>query len=133
MGRQERQESDRKRVVLVVEDDGPIGQLLSDIINDEIGYVAIHVTRPADALATMREVTADLVVLDVNLPGMSGLELYDRMRQEERLAQVPVLFETALAQQYRGEFKRRGIEHVLEKPFHVDDLVREVEVLAPAS
>src|ERR1051325_1221427 len=68
----------RKRVVLVVEDDRPIGELLASIINDEDGYVAIHVTRPRDALQVLTKVRPDLLVLDVGLPEMSGIELYDK-------------------------------------------------------
>lgn len=43
----------RTRVVLVVEDDKPIGELLVGVISDEEGYRAIHMTRPTDALHAM--------------------------------------------------------------------------------
>src|SRR5437870_8628484 len=86
----------RQRVVLVVEDDRPIGELLASIINDEEGYIAIHVTRPTEALAALEKVRPDLFVLDVGLPGMSGIELYDRIRQNEQLKNIPVMFETAV-------------------------------------
>ena len=99
----------RKRVVLVVEDDRPIGELLASIINDEEGYVAIHVMRPTEALAALEKVRPDLLVLDVGLPGMSGIELYDRIRQNDRFKNVPVMFETAVGYEYRKEFQRRGI------------------------
>ena len=117
--------------MLVVEDDKPIGELLTSIINDEEGYLAIHLTRPSQALEAMKEVKPDLLVLDVSLPGMSGIELYDRVRKDERLKNVPVMFETALYGDYRGEFKRRGIKTVIEKPFDVNDIVRTVHKLAP--
>ena len=124
-------ETGRKRVVLVVEDDRPIGELLASIINDEEGYVAIHVTRPTDALETLKKVRPDLLVLDVGLPGMSGLELYDRIRQIEHLKDVPVMFETAVSDHYRPEFRRRGIRTVIEKPFDLNEIVRQVRHLAP--
>src|SRR5215475_9655953 len=79
----------RKRVVLVVEDDRPIGELLASIINDEEGYVAIHVTRPGDALEILKKVRPDLLVLDVGLPEMSGIELYDRVQADEQLRRIP--------------------------------------------
>lgn len=121
----------RKRVVLVVEDDRPIGELLASIINDEDGYIAIHVTRPNDALEILKKVKPDLLVLDVGLPEMSGLELYDKVRADERFKQTPVMFETAVADRNRGEFRRRGIEAVVEKPFDINDFVRRVRQLAP--
>ena len=123
--------SDRKRVVVVVEDDRPVGEILASIINDEDGYIAIHVTRPTDALETLKTLKPDLLVLDVGLPGMSGIELYDRIRQDERLRNVPVMFETAVGRENRKEFQRRGIRNVVEKPFDLDEVVRCVHKLAP--
>lgn len=122
---------DRKRVVVVVEDDRPIGELLAAIINDQEGYIAIHVTRPTEALAALEKIEPDLLVLDVGLPGMSGLELYDRLRADERLRKVPVIFETAVSYQYRREFQRRGIDSVIEKPFSLNEVLRRVHELAP--
>lgn len=122
-----------KRVVVVVEDDRPVGELLASIINDEEGYYAIHVTRPTEALETLKTVKPDLLVLDVGLPGMSGIELYDRVRQDETLRRVPVMFETAVAREHESDFSRRGIKHVIEKPFDVAEIVRCVHKLAPRS
>lgn len=122
---------DRKRVVLVVEDDRPIGELLAAIINDLDGYIAIHVTRPTEALMTLENVRPDLLVLDVGLPGMSGIELYDRIREHEDLRKIPVIFETAVSYEYKREFQRRGITDVVEKPFNMYDIVRSVRELAP--
>ena len=121
----------RRRVVMVVEDDRPVGELLASIINDEDGYYAIHVTRPSQALEALKQIKPDLLVLDVGLPGMSGIELYDRVRQDDNLKGVPVMFETAVASEHRMAFKRRGITKVIEKPFELDEIVRTVRELAP--
>jgi two-component system sensor histidine kinase ChiS len=121
----------RQRIVVVVEDDAPIGQLLAGVINQEEGYRAIHVTRPTEALRTLEQLRPDLLVLDVGLPGMSGLELYDRLRQDERLRSVPVIFETAVSREHAPEFQRRGIRKVLQKPFDLNELIADVKELAP--
>lgn len=121
----------RKRVVVVVEDDRPIGELLASIINDEVGYAAIHVLRPTEALEVLKTVVPDLLVLDVGLPGMSGLELYDRIREDPRLRAIPVIFETAVSHEHRKEFQRRGINTVIQKPFELDEILRQVHRLAP--
>lgn len=121
----------RTRIVVVVEDDKPIGELLAGVINEEEGYRAIHVTRPTDALHTLEQVKPDLLVLDVGLPGMSGLELYDRLREDERLRSVPVIFETAVSREQGAEFRKRGIRRVLQKPFDLNELIARVKELAP--
>ena len=127
----ENQKANHKRIVVVVEDDRPIGELLASIINDEDGYVAVHVMRPSEALETLSKIEPDLIVLDVGLPGMNGLELYDRIRLDERLRRVPVMFETAVGREYRREFTKRGITAVMAKPFDIGDFVRRVHELAP--
>jgi DNA-binding response OmpR family regulator len=121
----------RTRLVLVVEDDEPIGELLAGVINDEEGYRAIHVTRPTDALHTLAQMKPDLLVLDVGLPGMNGFELYDRVHQDERLKNVPVIFATALSREHAAQFRERGIRYVLQKPFDLNDLIADVKKLVP--
>jgi len=121
----------RKRIVLVVEDDRPIGELLAGVINEEKGYRAILLTRATEALHTMEQVKPDLLVLDVGLPGISGLELYDRLHEDERLRSVPVIFETAVSREYGPEFRKRGIRRVLQKPFDLNELINGIKELAP--
>jgi two-component system KDP operon response regulator KdpE len=124
--------SDRRtRVVIVVEDDQPIGELLAGVINDEAGYRAFHVSRPTEALHALEQVKPDLLVLDVGLPGMSGFELYDRLQKDARLCTVPVMFETAVSREHGAEFRKRGIRKVLQKPFDLNELIASVKELAP--
>jgi len=120
-----------KRTVVVVEDDRPIGELLAGVINEEAGYRAILLTRPTEALHTMEQVKPDLLVIDVGLPEMSGLELYDRLHEDERLRSVPVIFETAVSREYGPEFRKRGIRKVLQKPFDLNELIADIKELAP--
>jgi DNA-binding response OmpR family regulator len=121
----------RTRVVIVVEDDRPIGELLAGVINDEDGYRAFHVMRPTEALHALEQVKPDLIVLDVGLPGMSGIELYDRLQKDVRLRDVPVMFETAVSREHGAEFRKRGIRNVLQKPFDLNELIASVKELAP--
>lgn len=121
----------RTRIVLVVEDDKPIGELLASVINDEEGYRAIHITRPSDALRALEQLKPDLLVLDVGLPGMSGFDLYDRLQLDERLRTVPVMFETAVSKEHALEFRKRGIRKVLQKPFDLNELIADMKELAP--
>lgn len=119
------------RVVLVVEDDLPIAQLLAGAINDEPGYVAVRVGRGTDALQALDAVNADLVLMDIGLPGMSGLEVLDRMRNDERLCRVPVIFETASASEHAQAMRARGVAAYVRKPFDLNEVVAFVKKIAP--
>ena len=119
-----------RKVVLVVEDEPAIGRLIADAISDEPGYCAIHDATSAAALEATRHVTADVMVVDVRLPGMSGFELYDRLKEDPRTGKIPVLFETASGVEAIREFRRRGIATYVKKPFDVNEIVAYVKRLA---
>ena len=121
-----------RKVVLVVEDEPAIGRLIADAISDEPGYCAIHVAASVAALEATKHVTPDVMVVDVRLPGMSGLELYDRLQKDPRTRKVPVLFETASGAEAITEFRRRGIATYIKKPFDLNVIVGYVKRLATA-
>lgn len=118
-------------MVLVVEDDRPTAELLASAINDEPGYLAVTAPTATRALRTLEAVNADVVLLDVDLPGMSGLELYDVMQQDRRLRELPVIVETGGAGEHAGAMRDRGIPAYIAKPFDLDDVIAIVKRLAP--
>ena len=121
----------RQRVVVIGEDDEPIAVLLRDAINDEPGYQAVVVPDGALLLDTVRGVNADLVILDIMMPGLNGLEIYDRVRGDPAITDMPVLFISAALAQFDDEFKTRGITDVIAKPFDLNDLLDRVRALCP--
>ena len=127
-----RLEERKKKVVVIGEDDEPIAVLLRDAISDEPGYQAVVVSDGALVLETVRQVHADLLILDIMMPGLSGLEVYDRVREESNIRDMPVLFVSANLPLYDPEFKRRNITTVLTKPFDLNDLLQRVRTLCPA-
>jgi DNA-binding response OmpR family regulator len=121
----------RKRVVVIGEDDEPIARLLHDAINDEPAYQAVIVPDGALVLETVRQVHADLLILDVMMPGLSGLEVYDRVRADPDVRSMPVLFVTAASTDYHRQFRERKITEVISKPFDINDLLAKVRALCP--
>jgi len=121
--------NDRK-VVIVVEDEPAIGELIAGAISDEPGYYAVLITDPTKALETTKHIAPDVMVLDIRLPGMSGFELYDRLRSDARTQKIPVLFETANGAENAAEFRKRGIATYVEKPFDLWEIVGYVKRLA---
>src|SRR5438046_8794772 len=98
----------KKKVVVIGEDDEPIATLIRDSINDEDGYQAVVVSDGALVLETVRQVHADLLVLDIMMPGLSGFEVYDRVRSDADIRNLPVLFVSAATNQFAAGFTRRG-------------------------
>jgi DNA-binding response OmpR family regulator len=110
------------KAVVIVEDNEPVARLLQEVLNDEPGYGAVTVGDAALALDVIAAVFPDLVIMDVDLPGITGFELLDRLRRHTapRVAAVPVLLMSAGA--HRAEAERRGVPF-LAKPFDLDDVL----------
>ena len=120
----------QKKVVVIGEDDEPIAELLRDAISDEPGLQAVIVQDGALVLETVRQVHADLLILDIMMPGLSGLEVYDRVRAEDGIRDMPVLFVSAASGQYDGELRKRGItDNIITKPFDLNQLLDRVKKL----
>ncbi|HTJ61748.1 MAG TPA: response regulator [Candidatus Saccharimonadales bacterium] len=121
----------RARLVLIVEDDKTTGDLLASAINDQRGYRAVTVASGDDALDALGRIDPDLLLLDIRMPGMSGLDLYDRIRADPRLRSLPIVFETGTGREHASELRARGIATYIKKPFDVEELVRFVKRLVP--
>jgi CheY-like chemotaxis protein len=113
-------------LVLIVEDEPDMRFLLR--LTLERGEVEVADAESAEqALELMADRAPDVVVLDVNLPGMDGFELIDRMRLSETLADVPVVMLTADARPQVAETaERKGCFEFLSKPIPPEALVASV-------
>src|SRR6266404_1319012 len=95
----------RARLVLIVEDDKTTGDLLASAISDQRGYTAMAVESADAALDVLARIDPDLLMLDIRMPGMSGLELYDRVRADPRFGSLPVVFETGTSREHAKELR----------------------------
>lgn len=119
-----------KKAIVIVEDNEPIAQLMKDTLNEEPDYQAVVVHDGSQALEVIQSVKASLILLDVNLPGIDGLRLYDMLREDESTRSITVIFVTASADP--AEFAARGIEGHIAKPFDLGELLSRVaEVCRP--
>ena len=110
--------------VLVVEDDEYIAELIADALTEETNARPFVLHNGSDAIRFLAEHPIDLVILDYQLPGANGIQVYDALRQHERTRHVPVLFITA--NDKSAEFQRRGLTY-LRKPFNLFELLATVE------
>lgn len=115
-------------VVLVVDDDPVILKLLT--VNFELeGFEVLAAINGSEALDLVREHRPDVVVSDIMMPVMSGLDLVSTMAGDEGLSSVPVLLLSAKAQatDVRVGLDAGAVDY-LTKPFDPLDLVSRVEV-----
>ena len=115
--------------ILIVEDEQDLIKLLRYNLEKE-GFRVAHTTDGSLALAEIRRDTPDLVILDLMLPGMDGLEVCRQLRRHDRYAALPILMLTA-----RGEEADRvvgleiGADDYVTKPFSMRELIARVRAL----
>lgn len=108
--------------VLVVDDDPDIREMVA-VMLEAVELSVASVPSAEDALIRVREEPFDLMVLDWNLPRMSGLELCRLLRREPGLDEMPVLFLTAnAASQDMVEAFASGADDYVVKPFRAPEL-----------
>jgi len=115
------------QVILIVEDEEEIGDLIIQFLEQETPYKAFAATNAIQALALVATIKPDLFMLDYQLPGINGLELFDRLHAMQGLEAVPALMFSANALPQKA-LQKRHITSLI-KPFDLDDLLKMVEKL----
>jgi two-component system cell cycle response regulator DivK len=113
--------------ILVVEDNAKNMTLLRDVLR-ATGYRTLEATTGRQALLLATEHGPALVLMDIRLPDMDGVDALKQLRLDERTASIPVIAVTAQAMKGDSErFKEAGFDGYLSKPVDIDELLTTVE------
>jgi two-component system, OmpR family, response regulator len=113
--------------VLVVEDDNALREFLCTALADE--FDVSGAMTGDEAIDLVRTLRPDVVVLDVMLPGRSGLEVVRQIREDETLKDTPVLVMTAFSEIEPEDAIAAGANRFLSKPFDIEELTAAVKEL----
>jgi CheY-like chemotaxis protein len=114
--------------VLVVDDEPEVGATLQEILT-ELGYVVKHVRSGAEALHLAPVFEPDVVLLDLQMPGMSGVEVLDHLRRDHRDIPVVILSGNQDLGTARRILRSGAFDYV-PKPFTIDFRARVVAAAA---
>jgi len=113
--------------VLILEDDADIVELLTIHLND-LGCEVVATMDGRKGLAAATEHAFDLVILDIMLPGMNGMEVCRRIRQSDR--HTPILILSAKSEEIDKVLGlETGADDYLTKPFSVREFIARVKVI----
>lgn len=116
----------RKARILVVEDHEENSRLVVKILA-KAGYDFEVATNAREALVRLPEAPADLVLMDMSLPGMDGFEATRLLKGHPRLARIPVVALTAHAMaEHREKASRAGCDAYIAKPFRSSELLEVI-------
>ncbi|MFP6749054.1 MAG: response regulator [Alphaproteobacteria bacterium] len=110
--------------VLVVDDDNRLRDLLGQYLGEH-GFLVVTASDAADARAKLKTLAFDIIVLDLMMPGESGLDFAEDLR---RSSKVPILMLTAMGEpENRIEGLERGADDYLVKPFEPRELLLRLQ------
>lgn len=92
------------------------------------GYEVITAVDGLDGLEKLKETTPDLIILDLNMPNMGGIEFYNKVLDENGNPKYPILVLTARANT-KQLFKELNIDGFITKPFEIDQVINESGII----
>ena len=114
-------------VILIVEDNEKNLKLVRDVLQVK-GYETLEAGTGEDGVRIARARLPDLILMDIQLPGMSGIEALKALRAEPATASIPVIAITAsVMQQDRQQIVNAGFNGFIEKPVNLRNLLDTVQ------
>lgn len=118
-----------KETILIVEDEKNIAELVKYNLEQE-GFSVHHASRGDVGLEQARKIKADLIILDLMLPGLDGIEICKILKQNEKTAGIPIIMLTAKTQESdRVVGLELGADDYVTKPFSPRELVARVKAV----
>ena len=118
---------DSAKKVLIVEDNDLNMKLFNDLLEAH-GYATLQTRDGIEALKMAREHRPDLILMDIQLPEISGLEVTKWLKEDDDLRAIPVIAVTAFAMKGDEEkIRSGGCEAYIAKPISVASFLRTVE------
>ena len=118
---------------MLLAEDNSVNQLVAARLLEKRGHTVVIAGNGMEALAAIGEHGSggfDLILMDVNLPGIDGVQALARLRADASTAAIPVVALTAYAMKDdRARFEAAGFDGYLEKPVSVRELPGQVEAL----
>ncbi len=115
------------QIILIVEDNELNMKLFRDLLTAH-GYVTLETSDGAEALDLVRQHRPDLVLTDIQLPNVSGLEIIKSIKADAELKSIPVVAVSAFVTKWDAETMRElGCEAYLAKPITITSFIEAVE------
>ena len=115
-----------KKTILIVEDNDLNMKLFRDLLKAH-DYETLETRDGMEALAMAREHKPDLILMDIQLPGVSGLEVTRQIKADDDIKSIPVVAVTAFAMKGdEDRIREGGCEAYIAKPIRIDELISTV-------
>lgn len=118
------------KTILIVDDDTILRSTLRKIIHKRMGVTVVEAGNPMEAFETLKTLTPDAIILDIQMPYMNGLTVMEHLRRIPATKDIPVLACTGLTHKnIIGELLKMNINDIIAKPFNSDTVVEKLRII----
>jgi CheY-like chemotaxis protein len=113
--------------VLIIDDELDICEVIQAALEEFAGWQVLSANSGREGLELLERVAVDVVLLDISMPEMDGLEVFQRLRSQACTATIPVILLTAkVLPSDKKRFAQMGVVGVVSKPFNPLHLWQEI-------
>lgn len=117
------------KTILVVDDEGVILKVIQMFLEKADYHVVTAISGP-EALEKVQEEKPELIILDIMMPGMNGIQVAEKLKGDTTTQDIPILALTVLAERPKHEqIMAAGCDAYMAKPFEMDALLKKVRGL----
>lgn len=113
----------KKSVVLIIEDEVEVLKMLSSILRRQ-NVEVVEALGGAQALAALENTTPDIILLDLAMPGVSGMDILNSIKEQSRFHDVSILIITARPEMARQVCEHHIVDKIFLKPVHPLTLIK---------
>ena len=120
-----------RKKILFLEDEVELLSTVGLVLREK-GYEVLEVKSAEDALKMLKKSPPDLILADIKLPGIDGLDFFQQVRLDEQSKRIPFVFLTAFNNLSAAiNAKKQGAADYITKPFEFEHLIARVRELLP--
>jgi CheY-like chemotaxis protein len=110
------------KTILLVEDYADTRDLMKFLLEVILGYYVIEAANGLEAVEQAKSKQPDLILMDISMPVMDGIEATRRIKQLDGFADIPIIAVTGHTEKYQTDAIKAGIVEVVQKPVDIDEL-----------
>ena len=110
------------KTVLLVEDYDDTREMMKYLLEDVLEHRVIEAIDGSEAVEQARQVRPDLILMDISMPVMDGIEATRLIKQLDGYTDVPIVAITGHTEKYQNEAIKAGVTEVISKPVNLEDL-----------
>ena len=120
--------SNKKKKILVIEDEATLQKALNEVLSRD-GYEVVSSLDGLRGLELVKEENPDLILLDIILPKMDGFEVLKRIKEDDKIAQIPVIILTNLSDlsDIQKALDLGATTYLVKADFHIEDVLKKIE------